>query len=110
MNTLESEVSELRMNNGKERSRLTTLGSNLNSLSDVINDDENKLDQLEAEISRVRELSLRPLESTDEIAMKIRNDIWERLGGPILDTLIVEHRRAILINNITPSYVEQKDF
>ena len=58
------------MHNGELGSRLSALESKHEALSEIVNEDENRLDQLQAKIIKVRELSVLPFETNDILPEK----------------------------------------
>ena len=88
---------------------MTHLEGRQSALQDTVNDDQNRMDELENEIKKIRKMSLGPSETYDQICQKIRDHIWDRLGGHILETLNIEHRRPIVSNNLDPSYIPHNE-
>ena len=66
---------------------MTVIEGRQSILSDTVNDDQNRMDALEAEITKIGAMSLRPSETSAKICERICDDIWDRL--------IIEYRKTI---------------
>ena len=82
-------------------SRVSTSEENHQVLEETVNWESNKLDTLGDEFREFSKCNLAPGSTTDEICAIIRENIFNRRGGSVLDTIIQDHRKTIVISNIT---------